>query len=212
MSAAVQVGLTESSQRVVASWPERSIVIAEALDRGTDQILAEGEAYVKNVKLSGDPVGLRSGTLRNAMDHRKTRPFEGVIGVGEGPASQYANAILGDQATTITPKNAKHLWVPVADNLNPSGQTRLSPRAAFDQYGKRLRIFRSKAGNLVVFGAEGGRFKRGARKGLAKGKLLFVLKDQVVIEGTDALAEGVMEFVEIRGPQIIDQWLRSVPA
>ena len=60
-----------------------------------------------------------------------------------------------------------------------------------------LSIFRSKSGNLVAFLRAGGKYKRatkaGRRRGDLKGRLLFVLKYEVRVKGTDALAQAVRD-------------------
>jgi hypothetical protein len=170
------------------------------------QILRETESYIKANKLSGQDVNVRSGALRQDVTHEQTDAFGGHVGTTARTAP-YARTILGPGPTTIKPVNRKKLWIPIADNLNPSKVARYTPSEVMElktPSGKRrLQIFTSKAGNLVAFlpdvDADGNtqRYKRdtkgGAKKGQAKGKLLFVLKDEVTIQGTDALAQGVRE-------------------
>lgn len=92
--------------------------------------------------------------------------------------------------------------------------------------GDRVKIFESKKGNTVVFVEDprtddGGRatYKRTtyqkdgrvSRKGEAKGKLYFVLKDQVVIHGTDALAQGAQRMMP-RGRELLSAAIaRAIP-
>ncbi|MEM9414999.1 MAG: hypothetical protein AAGA29_05905 [Planctomycetota bacterium] len=139
------------------------------------------------------PLAARSTALLQAIHHELDGPFSGTYGAAQGPASAYARTILDAGVTTITPKNAKHLWIPVGENLTKSGQMRMSPREAFEQKGPRggtmLSIFKSKRGNLVAFlrDPKGGTYTKGKNKGRQRGKLLFVLKDEVQVEGTDAL-------------------------
>lgn len=222
MAVAISISFSAESRAVIDRWQEAPQQTADALSRGVDRILADIENHLKTQYFRGgpgagggrSPVGVRSGALRQAVNHEKTEPFAGFVGTSEGVTTPYAQAILGDQDTTITPQSAKHLWIPIADNLTPTGQTRFTPRALFDQFGKKnIHIFTSKKGNKVVFAATGGRFKRrtqaGRTKGDLKGKLMFVLKDRVVIHGTDALARAAEDRRD-RMTQIIDDALKTV--
>lgn len=212
-TAAIAIGLTGRSREVIAQWQQRPRQTVEAVSAAVQQVLIETESYIKANKLSGQSVNVRSGALRQDLTHEQTDAFGGHVGTTARTAP-YARTILGPDAVTIKPVNAKHLWVPIADNLTPSGLARMTPREAMSlrtPSGKRLlRIFKSKAGNLVAFLPEayeasdintrqrgsvrsGRRFKRGAKKGLERGRLLFVLKDEVVVQGSDALAQGVNE-------------------
>lgn len=229
MSIILRLGMDPRSRESIKEHGDRPRKLLDAIGAGITQAVEESAAHVKAEKLSGTytagasrggttPVALRSGALRQAIIGHRDQPLSGYVGVASGPASAYAATILGDEETTIEPKNAKHLWVPVGDNLGPSGQMRMSPREAMSvrtPSGKRaLRIFKSKSGNLVAFlpgrvvrdiqgekmglvrnrtAFSAGRHKRGEHKGRVKGKLLFVLKDSVTIKGTNALAEGVNE-------------------
>ena len=140
------------------------------------------------------PLAVRSGALLQAITHELQGPFTGVYGAAQGPASAYARTILGDGSTTITPKKAKHLWIPAGENAFPKRRQPMTPSEAFEKKGPKggtlLSIFRSKNGNLVAFlrDPKGGTFTKGKNKGRQRGKLMFVLKDEVTIEGTDALA------------------------
>ncbi|MEM9109876.1 MAG: hypothetical protein AAGC72_07620 [Planctomycetota bacterium] len=164
------------------------------------------------------PLSTRTGSLLQSATHELDKPpFSGVFGIAEGPASAYAAALLDQGETTIKPVNANHLWIPIADNAYPRRKIPMSPSEAYellDSKGKpRLRVFKSKRGNTVAFlaDADHGTFKRNSfgrngdttqrRKGDAKGKLLFVLKDEVTVKGTDALPtayENQQGFIEQR--------------
>jgi len=208
-TAIISIGLTSKSQQVIARWQQRPRQTVEAISAGVEQALAETESFIKANKLSGQSAKVRSGALRQDLTHKKTDAFGGHVGTTARTAP-YARTILGPGPTTIKPKNAKKLWIPIADNLTPSKLARMTPREAMSLKSpsgkRRLQIFTSKAGNLVAFlpdtddDGNTTRFKRntkaprgGRKKGDTKGKLLFVLKDQVVIQGTDALAQGARE-------------------
>jgi hypothetical protein len=231
MAVAISIGFTPESSALLAQWDGTSRRLVDELDRAFVQFVNEAESSIKANELSGTPgskdqVGVRSGALRQAVTGEVDKPLGGFVGTNRGTTTPYARAILGPDKTTITPKRAKHLWVPVAANLTPSGIARYTPRALFDTFGDRVKIFESKKGNTVVFVEDpktegGGRatYKktvyqndgRVSRQGDAKGKLYFVLKDQVVIEGTDALAKGVQRMMP-RGQQLLaDAIARAIP-
>lgn len=205
-SVALFIGLSQRSLDVLRGWEQYPEKVAAAANAAIAQILPEVESYIKANKLSGQSVGVRSGDLRQDLTHEQTDPLGGHVGTTARTAA-YAPTILGPDAVTIRPVNSKYLWVAIADNLNPSKVARMTPREAMGLTApngkRRMRIFESKAGNLVAFlpdiDADGNtsRFKRntkgGRTKGQLKGKLLFALEDEVTVQGTDALAEGAQE-------------------
>lgn len=228
MSVAVRIGLTPGSKRVIRAWAGSAAQAPRKLAAALTEVLVANENHIKANKLSGTfskggtrggrtPVALRSGQLRQSISHGKESPLVGFVGATKGPATAYARTILSDEDTTIRPKGDGYLWIPLPDNQSPSGQTRLSPRAAFDiktpTGGRALSIFESKQGNLVAFLRTGGSFKRktkgGRAKGDLKGKLLFVLKKEVTIKGTNALAEGVAEMRD-RSRRIFNKTLAKI--
>ncbi len=207
LMAFISIGLTDASEAAIRRNADRPRRVIGLLGRALDQGLAETEAHLQSRYLTGGdvrqprrgraPLAVRSGLLRNSTDSRRTGPLSGIVGIQRGPASAYAGVQLGKGKKTITPKRSKHLWIPIADNLTGSGQTRMTPREAMSKKGprggRRLSIFVSKRGNLVAVLRTGGTFKRGARKGQAKGKLLFRLAKSVTVEGTDGLAQSVID-------------------
>lgn len=220
---AVKLRLSDRSRRVVEDWQQAAPRLGEALDRAIDEVLNLAEATVLREELSGTfakserrggqgPVAARSGALKGSLRTARDDRLSGFVGVGRGPASRYAHVVLGEGTTTIRPKMAEHLWIPLPDNQTAQGETRLSPRAAFERTGprggRRLRIFESSRGNLLAFLAEGGRYQRGPRKGMSRGKLLFALKDSVEVEGTDGLVRGVTSASE-GFDRIFNRWIES---
>ena len=219
MAAILHISITPEGLAVIAAHKERPERLARAIQDALSRGLYDIENHLKKEMLRGGdwkakrngalPLAVRSGGLISSISHGLYNITSGFVGVINGPATKYARALLGPDTTTITPKSASHLWVPIADNLNTSGQMKFSPSWAMSQVGptgkRLLRIFKSKAGNLVAFlpaavgrDADGGetvtpthgKFKRGKRKGKQKGLLLFVLKDSITLQGTDALAKA----------------------
>ena len=185
-----RVSLTHQSRRVIeqhSRWPEQ---LTTALQKRLEQGLTEAENHLKINYLSGAagsgsggnvPVGLRSGTLRQSVTSKRDEPLSGFVGVTRGPATQYAPVILGDRDVTIRPKNAKHLWIPVESNRSRRGGAKVTPREAMGREGFFLK--RSSGGGMVGLqeNSEG------------QVRLMFVLKKEVTIHGTDALRLGVRD-------------------
>lgn len=208
----LRIDTDEQSRRVLAQRARAPRAAVIALRAALGQGLEEMAAHVQVQMLTGGdwrtprkgrpPLAVRSGDLRRSIVSRLdpagpgAGAISGVVGATRGPASAYARAVLGEGDTTIRPKNAKHLWIPIGDNLTAGGAMRMSPREAMAERGprggRRLRIFKSRAGNLVAFlpAPGGGRYTRGKNKGRSRGRLLFVLKDKVVVRGVDALGRG----------------------
>lgn len=196
--------LDENSQRVLAEHAKRPQRVHAELRRRLLQGLNETEAHLQDKYLSGGnwrekrggkaPLAVRSGQLRSSTRSEVDQEWSGYVGAAN---NKYAKVHLGGDKWVMTPKKARHLWIPIGDNLGPGGLMRMSPRAAMDvktSTGKRaLRIFTSKAGNKVAFlpDAGGGSYTRGKNKGRQRGKLLFVLKESVEVQGTDSLAKAV---------------------
>jgi hypothetical protein len=213
----------------VASARQLGERLQRALERGANDALN----YTKSNLLRGGklgekrdgqtPLALRSGALMESLVAGSDGPMSAYVGSTKNTgAGKYNAVILGDGSMTIRHKNAAHLWLPLPDNQDPSGVTKLSPRDAMavtDSKGHRLlRIFKSRAGNLVAFMPDhafddetghavrtGKKWARGPRnagqhgwklKGQLRGQLLFVLKDTVTVQGSDALAKGVMAKID----------------
>lgn len=229
----ISISLTPESMDVLRRHVKRPFAVAQALNRALGQGLEETAGHLKHKYLSGRYAGqlrtpgmlaVRSGSLRQAVMAEVDKPLSGTVGTsGEGPAANYARVQLGDQTWAITPKSARYLWIPIADNLTKGGLPRWTPRAAMDirtPSGKRaLRIFKSKNGNLVAFvpgrivsdkagskmgvvrsadtAVAAGKYRsknqRGRPAGSVKGLLLFVLKSSVTVKGGDYLATAVKD-------------------
>jgi len=194
----INISLDPRSEALIKRHGERASVIGQAIEDALRLGLAEIAAHLQTDYMRGGspmaqrggllPLAVRSGALLGSVRSQIDRPLSGFVGAGAGAAGAYARVILGDGTTTIVPRRAKHLWIPVGQNLTRSGQTRMSPRAAMElrgpKGGRQLKIFRSRSGNLVAVLMEGKRTK--ARRG----RVMFVLKDSVQVKGTDALAKA----------------------
>jgi hypothetical protein len=199
----VKISLTPESQAAIATAGDGLAKLGGNMARTLRAGLAAAEGTLKSSYLRGGslkssrggqaPLAVRSGALiaaaTSGLDSRNA--LSGYVGVIEGTATKYAAVLLGSGETTIKPKNAKHLWIPVGDNLNPSGIARISPREAMglrDEEGKPALRFIHRGSTTLVGTTEK---VPGKRKTKVKLRILFVLKDQVTVKGTDALAMAV---------------------
>lgn len=208
MSITFSAALTPASRAALLRGARRSTELraklSDALEQGLDETkghlqsqLLRGGRPGDQARVGGLPLAARSGALLQSIISRLDSPgspgsLSGIVG-SEGGAGRYARVHLGDEDTEILPRKAKHLWIPVGDNLTRSGLMRMSPRAAIET--GRLRTFRAKSGQLLAFldDEEGGIVKRGKHKGRRRGKIMFVLKDRVRLRGTNALAIAVQQ-------------------
>lgn len=212
MALTYNLAITKESERVIDDHARRPADARAALRTWLRDILTDAEQQTKlafepyskggQTSRGGDDgkIQMRSRMLRNAVTFALDRSnFRGWYGLPDGAGVIKYGWLLTDEKKTIVPKNANHLWIPIADNLTASGVTRMTPREAMNVRGPRggraIRIFTSKKGNLVAMlpkntGKGRKTHARGERKGQRKMSLLFVLKDRVEVQG-----RGVLERV-----------------
>lgn len=200
--ARITLSLTPESTRVIARHRAGAAALRRQLGAALRQGLYEAEAHLKITYLRGGdaktprggqpPLAVRSGALLGDTTHQLDQPLSGWVGVASGRSTRYARTVLGKGTTTIRPRNAKHLWVPIADNLDAGGRMRLSPTqvmSATNAKGKKAVRFITGASGKTVVALET-KVPGVRRQDL---KFMFVLRDQVEVEGTDALATAVSE-------------------
>ena len=154
-----------------------------------------GEHVVKNF-LSGQYLKTRTGFLRKSIDGWMVGDFEGVVGVRPNAATEKYAWLLGDESKTIVPRNGKFLAIPIGENLTGAGVARFSsPRQVPDGFFVRT-------GGRLLFG-----YKHG-KKG--KFRALFTLVKSVFVQGTGALADGVLEAQDQMVETIQDEVDRAI--
>jgi hypothetical protein len=121
---------------------------------------------------------VRSGQLRATTHARPTTSEGTTVTGGVAFGKVYARVHIGPrgQVTTITPKRAKFLTIPLKAAQTATGVGRGG--ALSGAYAKTF-VRMSKAGNLIIFGQ--GTYAKGAKSGQAKGNIvpLFLLKKSV---------------------------------
>lgn len=237
----IRIRITPESEQVVAQRAQRPRRVAANLSKALLQVAHEAATVTQTEMFEPWSGGgtvtklgvlrMRSRALRNDIDAGKSSQFVAWFGVPAGrPATKYA-WLLGDEDHVMVPKNANHLWIPTPANLNASGVVKMTPREAMSVRGPRggrwLRIFKSKAGNLVAFlpgktvtdkagerlglvknkmGVGTGRHKKGTMRGLLKGIVLFVLRKSVRVESRHTLTT-VAKRIEPRAQTLFAQAL-----
>jgi hypothetical protein len=132
----------------------------------------------------------RSGHLRQTTQAISATEDSGNIkaGISFGTVSARTHVGPQGQITTIYPKRAKMLAIPLSAAMTGAGVAKGGPT---DQPGSGDRhsslwgdtfIARSKGGNLIIFGAT--KYQKGARTGETHGAIipLFVLKSSVQVK------------------------------
>ncbi len=149
-------------------------------------------AHIQDNYLTGQALGTRTGFLKKAVGGWMEGPLDGVVGVREGSGVDKYKWLLGDEQKTITPKRGKFLAIPIGEALTPAGVVKAkfaSPRLVDDGF-----FIRSKG--KLLFG-----YKRGKR---GKFRPLFVMVKSVLIQGSGALYDGVMDKVDDIGRAMED--------
>lgn len=178
----IQIELGAETEKTIAELGILGGNVLQAVSTGLLKGSQISAAYVVENFLSGQALKRRTGRLAGAIEGLLLKPFEAVIGVhkrSDALVNKYA-WLLGDEQMTITPKSSKFLAIPVGEGLTKAGVARYkSPRDVPEGF-----FVKSKAGQLL-FG-----IKRGKR---GKFRPLFVLVKSVFVQGTGALADGVLE-------------------
>jgi len=163
------VGLDRTRAKVERLWSRLKRVLKQVVRRQSRALTQ----YVKTRHLTGgttsDRLAVRSGHLRRSTKPRRVSERDGQIVGGVEFGARYASVHVGPKGkrTTIRPKSAQYLAIPLAAAKTAAGVARGGPRDYPDSF-----VVRTKAGNLLVMGRQTG----------AKGAVpLFVLKRQVVV-------------------------------
>jgi len=178
----IQLEMGPNFQRVVSGLSSMGQAIFEACSEGLQTAGQVAAGHVGKHYLSGQVLKTRTKMLKNAVDSWPVSDTEVIVGVRPGSAVEDYKWLLGDEQKTITPKKSKFLAIPILEGLTPSGVPRFaSPRQVPDGF------FVSTKGRLL-FGTRRG--KRG------KFRPLFTLVKSVLVQGSGALYDGVMDSLD----------------
>ena len=167
---------------VAASLGTMGRSVLEAADRGLAKGAKLAAGVVVSEYLTGQALKRRRGDLARSIDGWREGPLAAVVGVREASAVERYKWLLGDEQKTILPKRAQALTIPIGEALTAAGVARFeSVLDAERQLGTD--IFRPKGSSVL-----------GYKKG-KKGKFrpLFALVKSVLVQGSGALYDGVMD-------------------
>ncbi len=166
--------------------------VLDATSEGLAVGVEDTAAHIQANYLTGQALKRRSSMLANAVDGWLEGKLDGVVGVREGSGVDTSKWLLGDEQKTIRPKRGKFLAIPIGEALTPSGVVKdkfRSPRLVDDG-------FFVKSKGKLLFGYKVG--KRG------KFRPLFVMVKSVLVQGSGALYDGVMDKVDDIGRAVED--------
>ena len=188
----IQIEMGSEFDAVVADLGGMGQRVLDATSEGLAVGVEDTAAHIQANYLTGQVLKRRSSMLANAVDGWLDGPLDGVVGVREGSGVDQYKWLLGDEQKTITPKRSKFLAIPIGEALTPAGVVKAkfaSPRLVDDGF-----FIRSKG--KLLFGYKVG--KRG------KFRPLFVMVKSVLVQGSGALYDGVMEKVDDIGRAMED--------
>ena len=196
----VQLQMGSEFQRTIAELSEAGNAILAAVTRGLFKGAKSTASNIVADRLSGQDLKRRSSNLAREVDGWMAGDTEAIIGIQEGSVVDKYKWLLGDEDKTITPKNAKFLCIPIAENLTGAGVARYSsPREVPEGF-----LVQSKG--KLLFGYRKGKTSR------AKFRPLFTLVKSVFVQGTGALAEGVLDNVDNMTSEIESEIAKSTGA
>ena len=178
----ITLQLGPETQQTIKALGDMGRSVAAAVDAGLKLGVEIAAGTVTENYLSGQALHRRTGNLARSIQGVVTGPGEGMIGVPAGAGVEAYQWLLGDEQKTITPTRGKFLAIPIGENLTGAGVARYtSPRQVTDGF-----FVKTKSGRLL-FGYKNGK----------KGRFrpLFTMVTSVLVQGSGALLDGVMEAI-----------------
>lgn len=168
--------------RTVNSLTSMGAAVLAACSEGLAEGVKIAAGNVAEHYLSGQSLKRRSGELAREVDGWMVAPLEGVVGIRENSTVEKYKWLLGDEEKTIFPRRARALTIPIGEALTGAGVPRFES-AADAERELGVQLFRPRGKNVLGYV----RGKRG------KFRPLFVLAKSVFVQGSGALADGVLE-------------------
>ncbi|MCJ7778636.1 MAG: hypothetical protein MUP16_10015 [Sedimentisphaerales bacterium] len=177
----IQIEIGPEFQKTLAELGALGSAVSAACGRGLGKAVKFAAGNVVKNYLTGQALKSRTGLLRKSVDGWPVDDTEAIVGVRPNTVTDKYAWLLGEESKTIVPRNAKFLCIPIGENLTGAGVARFSsPRQVPGGF------FVNKGGRLL-FGYKAGKTSR------AKFRPLFVLVKSVFVQGSGALADGVLE-------------------
>lgn len=201
----------KSLERLLKKWGFKSVVRAARKVMNYHTVLLVSE--IRTEDLSGPTtkktVSARSGRLRQNIKAKRARVIgRASIQAGVTAGTAYAGVHIGRRGkrTTIRPKNAQYLTIPLDAAKTKAGVARGSARSGV--FGETF-VVKSKAGNLIIMGKR--KRQRGKSAGQTFGNVvpLFVLKKKVVIRARVDPRKRTKKVQRVIGRDIIKELQRG---
>lgn len=174
----------QSLERMLKKWGVKSVIRATKKVLTLHSVILVSE--LRQDYLSGPTtprsVSARSGKLRqNIKVKRAVLVSQTTIQAGVTAGTAYAGVHIGKRGkrTTIRPKNAQYLTIPLDAAKTKAGVARGSARSGV--FGKTF-VMKSKKGNLLIMGQRVRQSGKSAGETFGKVVPLFVLKKKVVVK------------------------------
>lgn len=155
--------------------------IMPAVAAGMERVGAGMERHLKQEKLSGQALKVRTGTTRRAVFSTVREETSDVLLVVGVDVSKAAGARAQDLGATIRPKTAKALTIPIGEAKTATGVARFSARELISN-PKSVGYTGAFFKNNVLFGVKGG-----------KPVALFALRQSVALKPVGYLKSTASE-------------------
>ncbi len=190
----VSIDIGPALQKAISETAGFAESIGPAVSRGL--LIAVKDIAAPKVTrdyLSGQSLRSRTGSLRRSVDGWMEGDYSAAVGVQSPSMVDRYAWLLTDEEKTITPQKGRFLAIPIGENLTGAGVARFSsprqvPGGFFVNTGGRL-----------LFGVRQGKTSR------AKFRPYFLLVTSVFVQGSGALADGVLDSVDDMAQAIQDQ-------
>ncbi|MGD0077035.1 MAG: hypothetical protein ABSB91_00255 [Sedimentisphaerales bacterium] len=178
----IQLELGPEFQKTLAELSGLGDAVSRACGIGLGKAVKFAANNVIKNYLTGQALKTRSGMLKKAVDGWPVSDTEAIVGVQPNSAVDKYAWLLGDEQKTITPVKGNALTIPIDEALTGAGVAKYqSVMQAKQMLG--VDIFRLPGTNVLGY--------KVGKKG--KFRALFILVKSVLVQGSGALADGVLE-------------------
>jgi len=186
----IQLELGPEFQKTLAELGGLGDAVSRAASVGLSKVVSYSATYVVTNYLTGQAIKARSHAMQRAVQGWMAGDFEGIVGVKPNSGVDKYAWLLGEESKTIVPRKGKFLAIPIGENLTNQGAKFTSPRQIPNGFFVRV-------GGRLLFGYKNG------KKG--KFRAMFTLVKSVFVQGTGALADGTLEWIDAHPNTIKDE-------
>jgi len=174
-------------QKTLAELSGLGSAVSKAIGIGLGRTVNRAATNVVQNYLTGQVLKTRSHALKEAVQGWMVSDTEGIVGVQPNSAVDKYAWLLGDEQHWIYPHKGMCLTIPVGEALTDAGVAKW-PSVKEAEAALGVKLFRPRGMNVLGY-------IRGKSK-LSKFRPLFVLVESVFVQGTGALADGILESIE----------------